>query len=149
MARGLCRIALAVLLLGGAGSAMAEAGPEAGVPPQADTSEKVDSGAAAARVYVDPATGRIGRPPPGTMPRGDTAAGQRGLDRSHEGLEAQVLPDGTRLLHLQGRFQHRGHLTIDAAGEQHLTCKHAFPAAADEREASQAPMSDAARAGSP
>lgn len=51
--------------------------------------------------YRDPETGELGMPPAGTMRAMQVDA----MNFSHEGLEVQILPDGSKMVDLQGRFQ--------------------------------------------
>jgi hypothetical protein len=90
----------------------------------------VDTGIKAGRVFRDPETGELG-PPPATIPAEAgiptarlSAATRQKLNRSSEGLQARTLPDGTRLIDLQGRFQNFSVATLDEHGEAHLNCSH-------------------------
>lgn len=51
--------------------------------------------------YRDPETGELGMPPPGAMRAMQIDA----MNFSGEGLEVQTLPDGSKMVDLQGRFQ--------------------------------------------
>ena len=53
-------------------------------------------------IYRDPVTGEIGSPPASTYRVSSTERGM--LQRSCEGLKSRVLPNGTTVLDLQGRF---------------------------------------------
>jgi hypothetical protein len=119
---------LPALLVGCIGIASVNADPpgDAVQPSPAAT----ETGIKAGRVFLDPETGEVGPPPPGTpsvtalQPPGLSPETRQKLDRSSQGLQAQTLPDGTRLLNLQGRFQNFSVVTLDQHGEAHLSCNH-------------------------
>lgn len=72
------------------------------------------------RAHIDPETGGLTLRP---MPIQLSEALQNALSRSDEGLRPVTLPNGTQLLHLQGRFQS---LSVARLGDQGLetACSH-------------------------
>jgi len=90
----------------------------------AQPSAATSTGQSAARVYIDPETGKLGGPPPGIDPPGLSIAEQNKLSRSAEGLEQRQLPDGTLLVNLQGRFQNMSVVSKTRDGKTHITCNH-------------------------
>jgi len=115
-------ILLSAFALGGLGIIRATADPTA--QDDAQFSAITSTKQSAARVYIDPKTGKLGGPPPGTEPPGLSIAEQNKLSRSHQGLEKRQLPDGTLLVNLQGRFQNMSVVTMTPDGESHITCNH-------------------------
>ncbi len=115
LASWLClSLAFAPAVLGGEEESSA---PDAAAASQA-------AGSSASRVYIDPDTGRVGGPPEGVNPPGLSIAEQKMLSRSGRGLQVRQLPDGTRLLNLEGRFQNMGTATVSESGHVHLNCSH-------------------------
>jgi hypothetical protein len=74
------------------------------------------------RVYRDPQTGRLGPPPPGVVPPGLTAAEQRMLNRSDQGLQVHTLPGGGVAVDLQGRYRSMAVATVSAGGQAAVNC---------------------------
>jgi hypothetical protein len=74
------------------------------------------------RVYRDPQTGKLGPPPPGITPPGLTAAEQRMLNRSDQGLRPLTLPGGGVAIDLQGRFRNMAVATVGADGQAVVNC---------------------------
>ena len=87
-------------------------------------SGNTNTGQMAGRVFINPATGKLGGPPSGVQAPGLSIATQKKLSRSGNGLRTRQLPDGTVLVDLQGRFQNLSAVTLDKDGEAHLTCSH-------------------------
>ena len=125
---------LAVLLFTGwAGSVFAEPVTGTGIakvhsdPTREDVEQSpviTNTGQMAGRVFINPETGDLGGPPPGVEPPGLSVATRQKLSRSDHGLQTRLLPDGTLLVDLQGRFQNMSVVTLDKDGEAHLTCSH-------------------------
>ncbi|HVP14202.1 MAG TPA: hypothetical protein VMS88_01585 [Terriglobales bacterium] len=83
-------------------------------------------------VAIDPETGALVLPTPeqrlalmrsapGSAP---TPAERAGLMRTSEGLTQQQLPDGTVMVHLQGRFREFTTISIGASGRPTFQCVH-------------------------
>lgn len=101
---------------------IAHADDEAAVP---DTrSAESATAQSAARVYIDPKTGKLGGPPPGVQPPGLSIAVQQMLSRSDRGLVQSRLSNGTVVVDLQGRFQNVSVATIAPEGDAHINCDH-------------------------
>jgi hypothetical protein len=115
-------ILLSAFMLGGLGITWATADPAA--QDDAQLSAVTSNKQSAARVYIDPETRKLGGPPPGTELPGLSIALQNKLSRSDEGLEKRLLPNGTLLVNLQGRFQNMSVVTMTPDGETHITCNH-------------------------
>lgn len=115
-------ILLSAFALGGLGIARATAGPAA----QGDAQRPAVTSTAesASRVYIDPKTRKLGGPPPGTKPPGLSIAEQNKLSRADTGLKKRLLPNGTSLVNLQGRFQNMSVVTMTPDGKTHMTCSH-------------------------
>jgi hypothetical protein len=124
-------ILLSAFALGGLGITSATADPAAQDNAQLATGTATKQ--SAARVYIEPETRKLGGPPPGTELPGLSIALQNKLSRSDEGLEKRLLPNGTLLVNLQGRFQNMSVVTMTPDGETHITCNHS----ADDVEHSQ------------
>jgi len=69
------------------------------------------------KAYLDPETGKLGPPPAGGSPD-ETLM----LNDSGDGLVQEVLPDGSVMMNLQGRFQEYMILQLDPAGRRVLRC---------------------------
>ena len=80
------------------------------------------------RVALDTETGTLGLPSPEEQKVLDAELEEM-LSRSTDGLQRQVLPDGTVRVNLQGRFQSASIATIDAQGHVHTSCVDHAPAA--------------------
>jgi hypothetical protein len=117
-------IFLPLFILIGLGSANVNADPNA------DNIAKGPAGSSttqsAARVHIDPKTGKLGGPPPGVEPPGLSIATQNRLSRSSKGLEKKTLPDGTVLVNLQGRFQNMSVVTVSPEDGKQFGCGHAI-----------------------
>jgi len=77
--------------------------------------------AAGMRVAIDPQTGQLIKP---TLEQRHVLGTEAsvGLDRSSEGLEIITLANGTKLVHLEGRFQEYVVARKDAAGNVRTDC---------------------------
>lgn len=115
-------IFVSAFVLGGLYITSATADPA--MQDDAPLSSVQSTGQSAARVYIDPDTGKLGGPPAGRVSPGLPIALQNNLSRSDEGLEKRLLPNGTALVHLQGRFKNTSVVTMTPAGEAHITCNH-------------------------
>jgi len=122
MAKLIYLILLSTFTLGALGITRATA--DAAAQDDQQLSAATSTGQSAARVYIDPETRKLGGPPSGIEPPGLSIAEQNKLSRSEEGLEKRVLPDGTMLVNLQGRFQNMSVVTMTPDGETHITCNH-------------------------
>ncbi len=75
------------------------------------------------RAWIDPVTGELREP---TDEELQSIAKRRLLDsllnRSHEGLEFEVKPNGARIVHLKGRFMHVLVATRDEHGTIRTEC---------------------------
>jgi hypothetical protein len=83
--------------------------------------------AAAFKVYKDPVTGQITRPPIEIHPD-QTEALQRALSTSSEGLVASPSLGGGIRVDLQGRFRHTTAVTMDDNGTLSVQCDSHIPA---------------------
>jgi hypothetical protein len=77
--------------------------------------------AAGMRVFVDPQTGKVVAPPPGTPAESQAPD----LSTSSEGLTETRLPGGGAKVDLQGRFQTPLVATVGADGKVSIDHKHA------------------------
>lgn len=77
------------------------------------------AGVAGMRVAIDPQTGLLIKPTPEQRHALGTSAA---LDRSSEGLVIVTLADGTKLCHLEGRFQEYLVARKDGAGNLRTDC---------------------------
>lgn len=103
-------------LLVGALSALASESGSSG-----EASATVQRSVAGLEVTVDPSTGRLVPPTPAQRARLAAALVQM-IDHRTEGLEVRRLPDGTRLVDLQGRFQNVEVAVRGQAGDLRLQC---------------------------
>jgi len=71
------------------------------------------------RAFIDPETGRIGM-----MPAIVPDDGSMILNDSDEGLSVQVMPNGSKLVDLQGRFQEYAVVQIGRDGKPLFRCVH-------------------------
>ena len=122
MSKQINLILLSAFALGALGITGATAEPAA--QDDAQISAVTSTSHSAVRVYIDPETRRLGGPPPGIEPPGLSIAKQKMLSRSEQGLEKRLLPDGTLLVNLQGRFQNMSVVTRTPDGETRITCNH-------------------------
>jgi hypothetical protein len=81
---------------------------------------------AAFKVYKDPVTGQIARPPIEVHPD-QTAALRRALSTSSEGLVASPSLGGGIRVHLQGRFRHTTTVTRDDHRALSVQCDSHIP----------------------
>jgi hypothetical protein len=88
----------------------------AGAPPAAP-------GTAGRIVAIDPETGRPGAPSPEQV-RALTGSEDAYVVQTAEGLREEHLPDGTVLLHLDGRFQNYSVARVGRDGRPVLGCVH-------------------------
>lgn len=94
---------------------------------EASLGDSARPGHAGMRVAIEPETGELVVPSPAQQKAMDRDLQedlelQEMLSRSDEGLHEEVLPDGTGMVHLQGRFQNASVAVIDAEGNLHTTC---------------------------
>ena len=75
------------------------------------------AGAAGMRIFKDPETGEIGPPTAGS-----SALEMDANSEDMTGLKQEVLPDGSVMVDLQGRFQESMVMRIDANGHSFMTC---------------------------
>jgi len=103
-------------------------------PAPATTPETVLYGEAGMRVEIDPETGVLGpaRAAPSSLERSEAEAAA--LNRSSEGLQEVVLPDGSVMVDLQGRFQEYVVMEIGPDGKRRMRCVQQPAAAAREVE---------------
>jgi len=88
------------------------------VSPQAQTAVRNSAGL---MIYRDPETGDIGIDPASAT---KSVPGFE-LNDSDEGLVEETLPDGSKMVNLQGRFQEVAVMHIGPDGKMHLECsKH-------------------------
>jgi hypothetical protein len=85
-------------------------------------------GSAGLRVAIDPETGMPVPPSPEQLRAFEEASAGR-LDHSAEGLEVVTLPDGTKMVRLQGRFMEYAVALRDSAGRPRVRCVHGAEAA--------------------
>lgn len=89
------------------------------------------------RVMIDPETGQMVVPPAAERHKmALSPAMQNALSRSDEGLPTVVLPDGTVMVNLQGRFQNLLFATVDAEGQ--LKIGHEIPEGIEVSDESEA-----------
>lgn len=127
-------IAVTLLLVTGAAVADEPAAtgdePETATETTAVTSENSEAAPAPAmsglRVTIDPETGQMVVPPPADRRKmALSPAMQNAFSQSDEGLPTVVLPDGTVMVNLQGRFRNLLFATVDAEGQ--LKVGHEVP----------------------
>jgi hypothetical protein len=82
---------------------------------------------AAFKVYKDPVTGKIAKPPIGVHPD-QAAALERALSTSAEGLVASPSLGGGIRVDLQGRFRHTTAVTRNDQGALAIQCDSHIPA---------------------
>jgi hypothetical protein len=82
---------------------------------------------AGAVIGIDPETGRLGMPTAAQMLE-LSAAERTGLLRTSDGLTEVVLPDGSVMVDLQGRFMTYSVVRLDGRGGYRFTCAEDAPA---------------------
>jgi hypothetical protein len=96
-----------VCVLGGPPFSAAEPNEDAAAGATATSAPESGAAKAAAAgqwIHVDPETGRVGAPPPGTA-AGAAIAADPAFRTSHEGLVVEHAPGGGEMVDLQGRFR--------------------------------------------
>ena len=73
------------------------------------------------QVAIDPSTGRLIAPTPEQRAKLAAALAQM-IDHRTEGLEVRRLPNGARVVDLQGRFQSVEVAAVGTDGAMHLQC---------------------------
>ena len=109
-----------------AGPALAGGVEETPAEPQAAESPTAAAGApsqgAGMVAYIDPETGRLTSSPTEAQRAEMQAALAAVLDRSQDGLYDLILPDGSVMRDLQGRFQNAVVVRLAADGTQSAGC---------------------------
>ena len=108
------RTLLATLALMACAPALAEEP----VPGEPDT----HPGGTGLQLHLDPETGEATHRPADEAAHSREARLRRVLDRSDAGLEVRELPDGSRIVDLEGRFQSMSVLKADAQGQLQSGC---------------------------
>jgi hypothetical protein len=80
-------------------------------------------GSAGLRIAIDPVTGRLAAPTAEQSRALDAMAGPA-VSHSAEGLEVVTLPDGSKMVNLQGRFMEYAIAVRDSTGRIRLGCVH-------------------------
>lgn len=119
-ALGIAAVALACVSTLQLHQAATETSPGA-VPVAGNDGIEMAPGHAGMRVSIDPDTGELGMPTPEQQKAMDDDLREM-LSRSADGLQPEVLPDGSVRVDLQGRFQSVSVASIDAAGQLHTGC---------------------------
>lgn len=93
--------------------------PESSIDESTNEAQTQESAVSASVLYYrDPQTGEVTTPPPEVA----RALQQKALNFSNEGLEMVVLPDGTKKVDLQGRFQMTSVVKTNNKGERVHYC---------------------------
>ena len=118
-------VAVVAILSALAGQALA-AEPEETAEPMSTQSPSAAAGApsqgAGMVAYIDPETGRLTSSPTEAQRAEMQAVLAAVLDRSQDGLYDVVLPDGSDMRDLQGRYQHAIVVRVAADGTQDAGC---------------------------
>jgi len=108
----------ALLVIAGSGFALDGDAPSGDIA--AETTADAPAFSHQLRAHIDPETGGLTLR---RMPVQLSETLQNAVSRSDEGLVPMTLPNGTQLLHLQGRFQTLSFLRLGDRGAE-LTCTH-------------------------
>jgi hypothetical protein len=113
-----------IVAAGTADQAVSPAVAESAPPADGSSTSQVTTtpGSAGMWAAIDPETGDLIPVPAGTVTKARDAELARMLSRSTDGLEEVVLPDGSVMVDLQGRFMNASVATIDENGELQTSC---------------------------